>query len=263
MGDRPLPSAVEMPRFVVHRRNDGSPCFSSDEDYLVYLDCLKEAADRDECAIHAYALMPREVQLLVSPDSETRLVRVLRSVSGRYVEFVNTAYQRTGRFWEQGAQVTVIGNQQEVPPRYRAIELAPVRARLAGKPEDYRWSSHGHHACGGEDPVIRDHPWYLNLGTTHLARQLAYHEWFRQPHIEAAAAAAPAAYLHLALGENRRDDVIQRPVRGLGWRSVDSGRRVASGPQPPAGGPDARDNAFGIEGVPASAARRFASKEGI
>lgn len=245
MGDRPLPSIVELPRFVVHRRNDGSSCFFGDEDYLVYLDCLKEAADHHECAVHAYALMPREVQLLVSLDSETRLASALRSISGRYVEYVNYAYQRNGRFWEQEAQVTVIDGAQDVPARYRAIEMAPVRARLARNPEDYRWSSHPHHAGGGEDPVIRDHAWYLGLGTTHLARQLAYQEWFRQLHEEAAG--VTPARRDLALGASRRGDGIDRAARSLGMPPVDSGRRAGV-------------NASGIQGAPAGAVRRFASK---
>lgn len=234
MGDRPSAWAAQVPRHVIHRRNDGSPCFLGDEDYLVYLDCLKDAADRHECAIHAYALMPLEVQLLVSLDSETRLARVMRCISGRYVEYVNYTYQRNGRFWEHEAQVTPIDSEQDLLARYRAVEAGPVRARLAARPEHYRWSSHRHHACGGEDPVVRDHPWYLNLGTTHLARQLAYRELFQQPSAdEAADGGRFSAQRELALGGNRRGDGIERPVRGLGWQVMDSEaqgvtRRLAS-----------------------------------
>jgi putative transposase len=69
MGDRSVANFAETPHHLVHRRSDRSPCFFSDEDYLVFLDCLKEAAERHGCAIHAYALMPDHVQLLVSLDS--------------------------------------------------------------------------------------------------------------------------------------------------------------------------------------------------
>jgi putative transposase len=168
------------PRHVVQRRTDGSPCFFTDEDYLVYLDCLKDAAERHNCAVHAYVLMPDHVQLLVSLDTEQRLSRVMRCVSGRYVEYVNYIYQRNGAFWEHGPKSTSIDSEQDVLATYLSIEATPVRECLAASPADYRWSSHGHHASGSEDAIILDHPLYLNLGATRRERQHAYHALFRQ-----------------------------------------------------------------------------------
>ena len=223
MDDKTVPGPAGAPRHVVHRRNDGSSCFFSDEDYLVYLDCLKETAQRHGCAIHAYVLMPDHVQLLVSLDSETRLARLMRCISGRYVEYVNYTYQRNGRFWEHGAKVTVIENERDLLARYRAIETTPVRASLVASPADYRWSSHHHHACGAEDTIIREHPWYLKLGTTQLARQLAYHEWFQQPQDdEAAAGSRSAADRNLALGDDRLEDEIERSLRDAASQATSS-----------------------------------------
>jgi len=181
MCDRTVPSVTGTPRHVVQRRNDGSPCFFTDEDYLVYLDCMKEAAERHRCAIHAYVLMPDHVQLLVSLDTEQRLSRVMRCVNGRYVEYVNYTYQRNGAFWEHGPRFTLIDSEHDLLASYLSIEATPVRACLAASPADYRWSSHGHHAHGSEDTLIQDHPLYRNLGATQRERQLAYHELFRQP----------------------------------------------------------------------------------
>jgi len=180
MCDRTVPKMAGTSRHVVQRRNDGSSCFFADEDYLVYLDSLKEAAERHRCAIHAYVLMPDHVQLLVSLDTEQRLSRMMRCVGGRYVEYVNYIYQRNGAFWEHGLQSTVIDSEQDLLGSYSAIESTPVRACLAASPADYRWSSHGHHAHGIEDTVIRDHPLYLNLGANQRERQLAYHELYHQ-----------------------------------------------------------------------------------
>lgn len=223
MCDKTVPSVTGTPRHVVQRRNDGSPCFFTDEDYLVYLDCLKEAAERHRCAIHAYVLMPDHVQLLVSLDTEQRLSRMMRCVSGRYVEYVNYIYQRNGAFWEHGPQSTVIDSEQDLLESYRAIESTPVRACLAESPADYRWSSHGHHANGSEDTVIRDHPLYLNLGATQRKRQLAYHELFRQPLGDRTPAKiGPSAPFGPTLSGDRLTDRIERLVRGV--RPAVSGR---------------------------------------
>ena len=203
-------------RHVVHRRNEGSPCFFTDEDYLVYLDCLKEAAERHRCAIHAYVLMPDHVQLLVSLDTEQRLSRVMRCVSGRYVEYVNYTYQRNGAFWEHGPRFTLIDSEHDLLASYLSIEATPVRACLAASPADYRWSSHGHHANGSEDTVIQDHPLYRNLGATQRERQLAYHELFRQPLGDGAPAGIkPSAHPGPTLSGDRLTGRIERLLPGV------------------------------------------------
>jgi REP-associated tyrosine transposase len=167
-------------RHVTHRRNDGAPCFFKDDDYLVYLDCLTEAAVRNHCSIHAYALLPDQAQLLVGAEGDHRLALLLRCAGGRYVEYVHYIYQRNGFHWEHGPKASLVEGTHELLACQRSIESAPVQARLAAGPADYRWSSYRHHAHGGEDPVVRDHPCYLKLGASQSARQSAYRELFRQ-----------------------------------------------------------------------------------
>lgn len=216
MCDSTLPKAAETPFHVIQRRNDGSPCFFTDEDYLVYLDCLKDAAERHDCAVHAYVLMPDHVQLLVSLETEQRLSRVMRAVTGRYVEYVNYIYQRNGVFWEHGPKSTRIDSEQDLLATYRAIEATPVRACLAASPADYRWSSHGHHANGSEDTVIQDHPFYSNLGSTRHERQLAYQELLRQPLGDRVPTEIRLSALHGSMQDgDRLTDRIEQLVRRM------------------------------------------------
>lgn len=213
MCDRTARRMAGTPRHVVQRRTDGSPCFFTDEDYLVYLDCLKDAAERHKCAVHAYVLMPDHVQLLVSPGTEQRLSRIMRCVSGRYVEYVNYIYQRNGAFWEHGPRFTMIESEQDVLATYLSIEATPVRECLAASPADYRWSSHGHHANGSDDAIILDHPLYLDLGATRDERQHAYHALFRQRIGDRVPVETrPSAHLDSTLIEDRLSDRIERLV---------------------------------------------------
>jgi putative transposase len=201
-------------RHVVQRRTDGSPCFFTDEDYLVYLDCLKDAAERHRCAVHAYVLMPDHVQLLVSVPTEQRLSRVMRSVGDHYMEYVNYIYQRNGAFWEHGPKFTLIDSEQDLLASYLSIEATPVRECFAASPADYRWSSHGHHASGSEDAIVLDHPLYLKLGATGRERQHAYHALFRQRVGDRAPVETrPSAHLDSTLSGDRLADRIERLVR--------------------------------------------------
>jgi putative transposase len=230
MTDRLAPATIVTPRHVMQRRSDGMPCFFNDEDYLVYLDCLKDAAERYECAVHAYVLMPDHVQLLLGLDSETRLMRLLSRLGTQYVEYVNYTYQRTGEFWAQAPSITPIGTEQDVLEHYREIETVPVQAHLVPGPADYRWSSHRHHSGGCEDAVIRDHPVYLGLGTTQLARQLTYRAMFQEPSEgEARAAWKRATGRDPVLDAGRLEDGIRRTIRGVAWQTrAGIGRRMAS-----------------------------------
>ena len=180
-------------RHLVLRGHDGLPCFIADEDYLVFLDCLKEEAQRHQCSIHAYALLADQVHVLASADAGDRLALMMRGVSGRYVDYVNYIYQRNGAFWEGRRESTAIDSERCLLDCHRDIEWHPVRARVAASPAEYRWSSYEHHAHGREDGVIRDHPAYLGLGTTQDERQLTYRELFHPPLPERAPAEFRAA----------------------------------------------------------------------
>jgi putative transposase len=168
-------------RHVIHRRNDGTACFFNDEDYLVYLDCLQDAAARHHCAIHCYVLMPDRAQLLVSPEAEHGLTVMMRCAGGRYAEYMHYIYQHHGAFWEHGTKFSMVDGGRDLLACHRTIESAPVRACLAADPAGYRWSSYHHHADGHEDAVVRDHPSYLKLGATPKERQAAYRKSFQQP----------------------------------------------------------------------------------
>ncbi len=255
MSERNAHAVAGLPRHVVHHGSDGTPCFLGDEDYLVYLDCLKGAAETHGCAIHAYVLMPDHVQLLASPDSETGLAQLMRFVGSRYLEYVNYTRQRNGAFGELEPRGTPVDNDRELLARYCAIEAQPVRACLVAAPTDYRWSSHRHHACGSEDAIIQDHAAYLALGATQLARQLAYNELFR-----AAAGIRTASGLDSAPGPDLREEGIKRSVRGLAWQAMNLRERRIGRSQAPESEAHAHGIASDIAQARAGAMRQLANK---
>ncbi|TVT55154.1 MAG: transposase, partial [Sedimenticola thiotaurini] len=50
-----------VPQHIVQRGNNRSPCFFAIDDYFHYLRDLREAAERNAIAIHAYVLMTNHV----------------------------------------------------------------------------------------------------------------------------------------------------------------------------------------------------------
>lgn len=181
MSARARPRITSVPHHVIQSGSSGSPVFLSDADYRFYLMCLHKGAERHQCAIHAYVLMPDHVHLLVSPGPLDGLSLMMRYVSNRYVQYFNYVYDRTGRLWEGRFRSGLIDDERYLLKCYRYIESNPVRARIVESAGKYPWSSYAYHATGREDRVVHDHATYVALGATPHARQRAYRWVFRQP----------------------------------------------------------------------------------
>jgi putative transposase len=167
-----------VPLHVIQRGNNRETLFRQITDYQVYLDWLKEAAQRHECAIHAYVLMTNHVHLLVTPTHEESLPRTFQSLGRRYVQYFNTTHQRTGTLWEGRYRATLIESEAYLLTCSRYIELNPVRAEMVRHPRDYRWSSYAYHADGRSNHLLTPHMLYQRLGGTAAARQQAYRALF-------------------------------------------------------------------------------------
>jgi putative transposase len=58
MSRKPGFNLIGLPQHVIQRGNNREPCFYAEADYCRYLHDLKEAADKNQCAVHAYVLWP-------------------------------------------------------------------------------------------------------------------------------------------------------------------------------------------------------------
>ena len=57
MSRKPRFNLIGLPQHVIQRGNNREPCFYAEDDYYRYLHDIKEAADKNQCAVHAYVLM--------------------------------------------------------------------------------------------------------------------------------------------------------------------------------------------------------------
>tara|TARA_Y100000782_G_scaffold19407_1_gene20355 strand:+ start:16734 stop:17402 length:669 start_codon:yes stop_codon:yes gene_type:complete len=167
-----------IPHHVIQRGNNRQACFYCDEDYLTYLEWLKEYAQEFDCEVHAYVLMTNHVHLLVTPSTITSLSSFMKALSQRYVQYINRTYKRSGSFWEGRYKSSVTSEDHYVLACYRYIELNPVRASMVEHPAEYRWSSYRVNAQGEASDIISPHPTYLALADDSI-RFEAYRDLFR------------------------------------------------------------------------------------
>lgn len=100
MSRKPRFNLVGIPQHVIQRGNNREPCFYSEDDYYRYLADLKEAAHKNNCAIHAYVLMTNHVHLLVTPFSDHGVSHMMQDIGRKYVRYINHVYKRSGTLWE-------------------------------------------------------------------------------------------------------------------------------------------------------------------
>lgn len=137
-----------LPHHVTQRGNGRAQTFFSDADYALYRDLLAASCRAASVAVWGWVLMPNHVHLILVPADADGLRRALASTHRRFAGHVHAREQRSGHFW-QGRFGAVAMDEAHLLAALRYVVLNPVRARLAARAEDWRWSSV--HAYRGVD----------------------------------------------------------------------------------------------------------------
>jgi REP element-mobilizing transposase RayT len=91
-----------------------------------FLSASPTSRGRQECLPHGVRT-PRE--------------RIMQSIKGYTAYRCNQLLRTTGTFWQAEAYDHVVRDDQELRRIVEYVEQNPVRAGLARRPEDWRWSS--------------------------------------------------------------------------------------------------------------------------
>ena len=168
------PELARVTLHVVQRGRSRSPCFGCAGDRLAYLDTLRECAQRERCAVHAYVLMGNHVHLLVTSVHANGAARLMPGLAAGYSRHLRSAYGHDEALWEEPYDATPVHARRHLFATMRYIEENPVRAGLASHPAAYRWSSYAANALGKEDLLVTPHVHYYSLGRTPVVRRVAY-----------------------------------------------------------------------------------------
>ena len=138
---------------MTQRGNRREPVFLGDDDYELYRDLLAGQCRRQGVACWAYCLMPNHVHLILVPDREEALGRALGETHRRYSSVVNARLRVTGHLF-QSRFGSVVMDEDHLMAAARYVALNPVRAGLAARAEDWRWSSARAHLEGRDDGLV-------------------------------------------------------------------------------------------------------------
>jgi putative transposase len=208
-----LPRLVvpNQPHHVIQQGNDLQIIFRDADDYLAFINWLRDASRQFKVAVHAYVLMTNHLHLLATPSDEQGLSKMMQWIGRHYVPYFNRKYGRTGTLWQGRYKATVIEADHYLMTCCRYIETNPVRSGLVASAGDYSWSSYPHHIGLKSDPVITDHSLYWALGNTPFDREIAYKALIEQGVNEDDVAALTEATLKgWAIGSERFKSLLER-----------------------------------------------------
>ena len=140
------------------------------------LDLIEQHSRELGVEIHAYVLMTNHLHLLLTPQKDQALPKMMQAVGRSYVQTFNKVHGRTGTLWEGRYRSTLIQTERYLLACMAYIDLNPVRAQMVAQPDDYIWSSYSHYVGRRNDRLITPHALYWGLGNTPFAREAAYAE---------------------------------------------------------------------------------------
>ncbi len=129
--------------------------FRDDADRAAFLRYVSEGLAKGGVTLHAWVLMGNHYHLLASGGGKD-LSAFLQQVNRRFSRGNNAKYDLKGHLYEGPYLAFPVWTDFWLFRTSRYIDFNPVRAGLARRPEDYRWSSCRAIARGDASPVKID-----------------------------------------------------------------------------------------------------------
>jgi putative transposase len=148
--------------------------------HLLYLDLIRwmgESASREGVAIHGWALTPRSIVLLATPNDGQGIPKLIQSLGRHLATRLKAGSVFSGRY-----RSTIVEPGHWLLPALIWLEREPVRAGLATDPELWPWSSAANHAGSpGVAPAwLAQHVDYWACGNTPFDRQAIYRKQLQE-----------------------------------------------------------------------------------
>jgi len=163
------------PHHVVQRGHNRDAVFVETGDYEYYLENLIHWKTHFHVGVYAYCLMTNHVHLVLVPFANgDGISGLMRRLSARQGRRVNRLEDRIGSLWSGRFKSSVIDSDRYLLACLRYVELNPVRAGMAARPEDYRWSSYAQRVGLIGDSWLDCDPVISAMGETSAERHQAY-----------------------------------------------------------------------------------------
>ena len=106
--------------------------------------------------VHAYVVMPDHVHLVVTPRADGYVSQIMHSLKLYTARRIGALLRSKGGIWQARFHERTLRTPKDVESALTYVHDNPVRAGLANRPEDYRWSSYRACILGEPTPIDVD-----------------------------------------------------------------------------------------------------------
>lgn len=174
---RPLRTALgEIIYHIINRSNGRIKIFRKDQDYVAFEQILVAAKEKQPMRLLSYCLMPNHWHLILYPYHDNDLPRFMRWLTLTHTQRWHAHYQNigTGHLYQGRYKSFPVQTDEHFLQVVRYVERNALRARLAQKAENWRWSS----LWRREREAAKDKQL---LDTWPVPRDKNYLSWVNQP----------------------------------------------------------------------------------
>ena len=104
--------------------------FDDAEDYNYFLELLKTGMEKEAVELHAYCLMPNHFHLLLVPQREGSLSRLMQWVMTSHVRYYHKKNKTSGHIWQGRYKSFMVEQESYYIALIRYIEANALRADL-------------------------------------------------------------------------------------------------------------------------------------
>lgn len=164
---------------VMNRAARRARIFSTEGDYAGFERALSDAADEVPMPLFSYVVMPNHWHLVVRPPVDGALSRYMQCLTRTHAQRWHRAHGTvgTGALYQGRYRPVAVQDDHHFLTVCRYVERNPVRAGLAVRARDWRWSSAWTGSAPGrlrlaDWPVPRPTNWPELLETDHTEAEL-------------------------------------------------------------------------------------------
>ncbi len=138
---------------IIQRGNGLQNVFREDSDCRWFLKTVEEVKKEGAFRVYLYALMGSHYHMTIEA-TERHISAIMHAINGTYAIRFNKKYQRAGHLFQGRFKGILVDKDSYLLELSRYIHLNPVKAGLAKRPEDYKWSSYGVYMYEKEDSLV-------------------------------------------------------------------------------------------------------------
>jgi len=128
--------------------------FRDDEDYVQFLDLLRQTKKEYAYQIYHYCLMDTHFHLVVGISESCRFSRAIQKLKSQYIYHFHSKYEKSGPIWRERYRSLLIENDSYLYACGQYIENNPVRAGIVNKAQDWPYSSSRYYLLEGDDALV-------------------------------------------------------------------------------------------------------------